>query len=164
MQTVLAQKKCILLVLLVWLHLQKFHTKLSYICVSKLQSADKSNFPVRCLETGVGLQSCLGGLFFHFSASLFLSLFSFFLYFSGTENYFCSVCLCFINSYSLSQIYYTVWAGIFVLSKQMHSRVDHFSLTAQNEIFSAVTAVERCGKPYLYVLVCKPVPQPCPCF
>lgn len=57
-----------------WLHFQKFHTKLSYICVSGLQSADKSNFPVRCLETGVRLQARLEGLFFHFF-SLLLSLF-----------------------------------------------------------------------------------------
>lgn len=56
-----------------WLHFQKFHTKLSYICVSELQNADKSNFPVRCLKDGVRLQSHLEGLFFHFY-SLLLSL------------------------------------------------------------------------------------------
>lgn len=63
-----------------WLHFQNFHTKLSCICISELQSADKSNFPVRCLETGVRLQSHLEGLFFNFS-SLLLSLFLCFPFF-----------------------------------------------------------------------------------
>lgn len=63
-----------------WLHFQIFHTKLSYICVSELQSANKLNFPVRCLETGVRLQYRLEGLFVHFF-SLLLSLFLCFPFF-----------------------------------------------------------------------------------
>lgn len=87
-------------------------------------------------------------IFLHcFSSSR--SPFSDFLYFTDTENYFYSMYFCFIISYFLSQIYYAV---LFALTKKMHSKVGHFPLIGQNEIFSAISAVEGCGKPLFALL------------
>lgn len=64
--------------------------------------------------------------------SFSLSLFSTFLYFRDTENYFYSMYFCFTTSYSLSQIYYVAF---FALTKKTPNRAGHFPLSGQGEIF-----------------------------